>query len=61
MKEYVNYHINGDSDCNTILMRKWADNNNLSLQDRFDLAYFFAITYCIPSSIFMLKEKGVML
>lgn len=57
MKEYVDYHINGDADCNTVLMRKWADNNKLSLQQRFDLSYFFAITYCIPSGILMLKEK----
>ena len=58
MKEYVDYHINGDADCNTVLMRKWADNNKLSLQQRFDLAYFFSITYCIPSGILMLQEKN---
>lgn len=61
MKEYVEYHINGDADCNTVLMRKWVDNNKLSLQERFDLAYFFGITYCIPSAILMLKEKNEIL
>lgn len=61
MKEYIDYHINGDADCNTILLRKWADNNKLDLQQRFDLAYFFGITYCIPSGILMLKEKDEIL
>lgn len=61
MKEYVDYHINGDADCNTVLMRKWVDNNKLDLQQRFDLAYFFGITYCIPSGMLMLKEKDEIL
>lgn len=56
--EYVDYHINGDADCNTIVLRSYADTMKLSLQDRFDLAYFFSLTYCIPSSILMLKEKN---
>lgn len=61
MKEYIDYHINGDADCNTVLLRKWADNNKLDLQQRFDLSYFFGITYCIPSGILMLKEKDEIL
>lgn len=61
MKEYVDYHINGDADCNTIVMRKWADENKLDLQQRFDLAYFFAVTYSIPSGIIMFLEKEEML
>ena len=61
MKEYVNYHINGDADCNTVLMRKWVDNHKLNLQQRFDLAYFFGITYCIPSAILMVIEKDEIL
>ena len=59
MYEYVSYHINGDTDCNTKLLRKWADDNKLSLQDRFDLSYFFSTTYCIPSAILMLKERDL--
>lgn len=58
MQEYVSYHINGDADCNAVLLKEWADKNKLDIQQRFDLAYFFSITYCIPSAIFMLKEKG---
>lgn len=61
MKEYVEYHINGDADCNDVLLKKWADDNNLSQQERYDLAYFFAITYSIPSGIILLKEKDLML
>ena len=61
MKEYVDYHINGDADCNTVLLRKWVDNHNLDLQQRFDLAYFFGITYCLPSAILMLIEKDEIL
>lgn len=57
MIEYVKYHIDGDSDCNVVLMKKWADRHNLGLQDRFDLAYFFSITYCVSSGIYMFKNK----
>lgn len=60
-KEYIEYHINGDADCNAVLLRKWADYNKLDLQQRFDLAYFFSITYCIPSSILMFHEKDLVL
>lgn len=61
MNEYIDYHINGDADCNTIVLRKWADKNKLDLQSRFDLSYFFSLTYCIPSSIFILLEKEKLL
>ena len=57
MSEYINYHINGDADCNTVILRRYADKKGLNLQQRFDLAYLFAITYCIPSAILLLNEK----
>ena len=60
-KEYIEYHIHGDADCNAVLLRKWADYNKLDLQQRFDLAYFFSITYCISSSILMFLEKDLIL
>lgn len=57
MREYVEYHLNGDADCNTIILRGYADKKGLNLQQRFDLAYLFAICYCIPSALLMLNEK----
>lgn len=59
--EYINYHINGDADCNTKVLKYWADVNNLNEQERFDLSYFFSITYSIISAIIIFKEKEIIL
>lgn len=61
VEEYINYHINGDSGCNTKVLKCWADVNNLNEQERFDLSYFFSITYSIISAIIIFKEKEIIL
>lgn len=53
MREFVDYHINGDGECNAIVLKRWADNHELSKKDRFDLAYFFSITYCVETGIIL--------
>lgn len=55
--EFVNYHISGDGECNNVVLKSWADIKKLSLQQRYELAYFFSITYCVESAIILFEEQ----
>lgn len=55
--EFVDYHIHGDGECNGMVLKAWADSHSLSWDDRVDLCYFFAVTYCVESAIVLLKSK----
>lgn len=57
MKEFVNYHKTGDGECNGILLKAYADLHKMSQQERYDLAYFYSVVYCVPSAIIMLQAK----
>ena len=57
IKEFVIYHKTGDGECNGVLLKAWADKNKLNKQERFDLAYFYSLSYCIPSAILLLQRK----
>lgn len=57
MEEFVRYHNGCDGECNGILLAAWADLKGISDADRFDLAFFYATVYNIPSAIFMLNER----
>lgn len=56
-REFIWYHMNGDGDCNGQVLRAYAQNSALSAQDCFDLAYFYAITYCCASAVFLLDRR----
>ena len=56
--EFVAYHMNGDGECNGILLKAWADMKELRVAKRFNLAFFYATVYNIPSAIFMLGEDN---
>lgn len=55
--EFVRYHNEGDGECNNIILKAYADAHNLTIKERFDLCYFFAVTYCVESAVIMLKES----
>ena len=57
IREFIWYHINGDGDCNGQVLKAYADMKGLSEQDKFDLTYFYSITYCCASSIFLLNHR----
>lgn len=40
MTEFVKYHIEGDGECNNVVLKAYADKHGLDTQQRFDLAYF---------------------
>ncbi len=58
MREFVWYHINGDGDCNGQVLRAIALRKGLSVQDCFDLAYFYSTTYCCASAVFLLENRN---
>lgn len=60
LKEFVDYHINGDGECNGIVLKRYADNHSLNKEQRCDLAFFFSVTYCVGSAIVMLEDKSNM-
>lgn len=57
MSEFVWYHIHGDGDCNGQTLRAYAQEKRLSRQDCFDLAYFYATTYCCVSAIYLMQHR----
>lgn len=59
--EFVSYHINGDGECNGVLLKAWADAHELGAEDRFDLAFFYSAVYNIPSAVFMLFERDAII
>lgn len=58
LAEFVAYHIDGDGECNGILLKAWADMKGLGKAKRFNLAFFYATVYNIPSAIFMLRDDN---
>jgi len=57
MGEFIEYHKNGDGECNNVVLLAWANQNGLTLQDRYDLAVLFSITYCVESALILFKEQ----
>lgn len=57
IKEFVDYHIHGDGECNNVVLRAWADKHTRGLQEKYELAYFFAITYCVESAVILFEER----
>ena len=58
MREFVWYHIHGDGDCNGQTLRAYAEAARFNAQDRFDLAYFYATTYCCVSAVYLLQHRN---
>lgn len=56
--EFVEYHIHGDGECNNTVLKEWVRRRNLSLQERYELAYFFSVTYCVESAVVMFEERS---
>lgn len=61
MQEFVEYHINGDGECNTVVLKEWAHRKGLNAQERYELAYFFSITYSVLSAIVLFSNKALIL
>jgi len=57
LEDYIYYHIYGDCNVNCVVLRGYADSHSLDINDRFSLAYFFSITYCVATSIYLLQNK----
>lgn len=55
--EFVNYHKNGDGECNNVVLKEWATSHCSTLQEKYELAYFFSITYCVESAIILFTNK----
>ena len=55
--EFCIYHRDGDGECNNVVLKKWAQINCKDNQDLYELAYFFAITYCVGSAIILFRDK----
>ena len=59
LEEFCIYHRDGDGECNAILLKEYADAHRLKAKDRFDLAYFFSITYCCESGVILFLNRGM--
>ena len=55
--EFTDYHRDGDGECNAILLRQYAQDHNLNDREKFDLAFFFSITYCCESGIILFLNR----
>ena len=57
INEFALYHKTGDGECNGVLLKAYADEKGMSAADRFDLAYFYSLAYCIPSAVLLLRAR----
>lgn len=57
MKEFVEYHINGDGECNNVVLKEWVNRRKLTLQDRYVLAFLFSVTYCVQSAVILFENQ----
>lgn len=55
IREFVEYHTNGDGECNNIILKYYANKHDLTPQQRYDLAFLFSMCYSVPSAIIMLN------
>lgn len=58
LAEFVDYHIHGDGEANGVILRELADRRRMTRQERYELAYFYSVTYCIMSALTMMNEKA---
>lgn len=56
MTEFVHYHLHGDGECNSVILACWAKKHCRTIQEQYELAFFFAVTYCVESAIVLYKE-----
>ena len=61
MEEFVQYHRDGDGECNAILLKKYSQKHKLNIRDCFNLAFFFSITYCCESGIILFLNRDSIL
>lgn len=57
LSEFCRYHIEGDCDCDVVLLRQYAKDNHLNTEQIWKLCYFFAITYNVPSAIVLFENR----
>ena len=58
LSEFIKYHIEGDCDCNVVVLKKYAVNKNLNNQQIWNLCYFFSITYSVPSAVVLFENRA---
>jgi hypothetical protein len=57
LSEFIAYHKNGDGECNSVVLKGWADQKKLTTLQRFELCYWFSVTYCVLSAIVLYKNR----
>lgn len=57
LSDFLEYHKNGDGECNAIILKAYCDRHNMNAEERTALAYFYSITYCCASAIFLFLRQ----
>lgn len=57
LKEFVDYHINGDCECNGMVLKRYSELHQLNRQDKTDLCFFYTLTYCVASALLLLEKR----
>lgn len=55
--EFVWYHMNGDGECNGIVLSDWAGRHCENAQEEYELAFLFSATYCVGSALILFRER----
>ena len=58
ISEYVRYHINGDCQCNGQVLSEYCSNHKIQKGDKIMIAYFYSITYSVPTAIYLYQRKN---
>lgn len=57
MQEFVDYHINGDGECNNVVLKEYVERKKLTLQERYEMAFLFSVTYCVQSAVILFENQ----
>lgn len=56
LRKFIDYYAFGDIDANFPLLIRYADNRNLSVNDRFWLSFLYSSCYCVPTTCFLFEK-----
>lgn len=55
LNKFIEYYSLGDTDMNFPLLARYADNHNLSINDRFWMSFLYSCCYCVPTTCFLFE------
>ena len=56
LEDFLLYHKRGDGECNAVILKEYCLRHGLDDIQKTKLAYFYSITYCCASALYLLRD-----